>query len=366
MLRPSNPASRIRKPRRWWPLLLIVALHVWALASDFWAVPVARSSGVVAALLLSQSAEPASAPPKSSRSKPLPQAAAEPSLPEAQVSTEASPQAPAPEVPSASVGPVLVAAAALPALPVLPAPTAATPAPLPAAEAPPKPLPVMSRFPPSMRINFALSGTVKGFGYSGNSVLLWRNLPPASAGQEAQYQMQLDASVWLLGTNTQTSQGRIVSTGLAPARFSNKRPRGSEQAVHVDYDKQLITYSAHTHSTPLKPGAQDRLSAFFQLSIWASNYPERMKEGERISMQLMDLGDAEDWTFLVQGHERLETESGVLDTIKIVRASRRQFDRKIELWLAPATGYLPVHFRLTEENGDYIDQVLRNVEDLPR
>jgi hypothetical protein len=39
-----------------------------------------------------------------------------------------------------------------------------------------------------------------------------------------------------------------------------------------------------------------------------------------------------------------------------VRNPRREFDQRVELWLAPALGYLPARIRITEANGDYIDQ----------
>jgi hypothetical protein len=32
----------------------------------------------------------------------------------------------------------------------------------------------------------------------------------------------------------------------------------------------------------------------------------------------------------------------------------------VEIWLAPALGYLPVRIRLTQDNGDYVDQQWRS------
>jgi len=48
-------------------------------------------------------------------------------------------------------------------------------------------------------------------------------------------------------------------------------------------------------------------------------------------------------------------------TLKLARQPRREFDQKIELWYAPALGYLPVRTRITQNNGDYIDQRLSTV-----
>jgi len=41
---------------------------------------------------------------------------------------------------------------------------------------------------------------------------------------------------------------------------------------------------------------------------------------------------------------------------KLVRNPRQEYDQKVELWLAPALGYLPVRMRITDSNGDFADQ----------
>jgi hypothetical protein len=43
-------------------------------------------------------------------------------------------------------------------------------------------------------------------------------------------------------------------------------------------------------------------------------------------------------------------------TLKLVRNPREEFDQKVELWLAPTLGYLPARIKITEQNGDYVDQ----------
>ena len=53
---------------------------------------------------------------------------------------------------------------------------------------------------------------------------------------------------------------------------------------------------------------------------------------------------------------------GDLPSIKLQRTPRRDFDQRIELWLAPSLGYLPVRLRITNANGDWVDQLLRSIE----
>ena len=48
--------------------------------------------------------------------------------------------------------------------------------------------------------------------------------------------------------------------------------------------------------------------------------------------------------------------------LRLVRAPQKANEVTVELWLAPALGYLPVRIRLTQDNGDFIDQKLRSSE----
>ena len=47
--------------------------------------------------------------------------------------------------------------------------------------------------------------------------------------------------------------------------------------------------------------------------------------------------------------------------LKLTRKPRREYDQKVEIWYAPALGYLPVRNRITQQNGDFIDQQLVEV-----
>jgi hypothetical protein len=64
----------------------------------------------------------------------------------------------------------------------------------------------------------------------------------------------------------------------------------------------------------------------------------------------------------VDNEETLNLPYGDLPSVKLLRTPRRDFDQRIELWLAPSLGYLPVRLRITNANGDFVDQLLRSVE----
>jgi hypothetical protein len=53
---------------------------------------------------------------------------------------------------------------------------------------------------------------------------------------------------------------------------------------------------------------------------------------------------------------------GEVSAIKLTRKPQRDYDQAIEVWFAPALAYLPVRNRITQPNGDFIDQQLRAAE----
>jgi hypothetical protein len=106
----------------------------------------------------------------------------------------------------------------------------------------------------------------------------------------------------------------------------------------------------------LLAGAQDRLSVVLQLAAMVAGDPERFPSASTITLQIIGPRDADIWLFTVEEDETLSLPGGQQATRKLVRNPRREFDQKVELWLAPALGYLPARIRITEANGDYIDQ----------
>ena len=53
---------------------------------------------------------------------------------------------------------------------------------------------------------------------------------------------------------------------------------------------------------------------------------------------------------------------GEAATLKLTRKPQRDYDQTVEIWFAPSMDYLPVRSRITQQNGDFIDQQLRVVE----
>lgn len=201
--------------------------------------------------------------------------------------------------------------------------------------------------PGSMRLRYKVSAHSRNQLWQGDGELHWRH-------DGEQYEARLEVSSFLLPTRTQRSTGRITADGLAPSRFSDKS-RG-EQAAHFERDQGKVVFSGNQPEVPLLPGAQDRLSVLMQLGALIAGNPTKFRADATIAIQTASTRDAEQWIFTVEGEEQLQLPGGTLATLKLTRAPRREFDQKVELWLAPGMDYVPVRLRLTQPNGDWLDQ----------
>lgn len=207
--------------------------------------------------------------------------------------------------------------------------------------------------PESALLKYKVQGQVKGLNYWANAELAWQQ-----DGQN--YESRLSVSAFLLGSRTQVSKGTLGPEGLMPTRFGDKSR--SELAAHFQRDKGIISFSANSPNATLLKGAQDRLSVVLQISSLLAGDPTRFPLGTMLSFQTVSQREAEVWHFLVEKEELLPLPFGEINAIKVNRKPRREFDQHIELWFAPTLSYLPVRLRITNANGDVVDQLLSNAE----
>jgi Protein of unknown function (DUF3108) len=207
--------------------------------------------------------------------------------------------------------------------------------------------------PDSALLKYQVQGQVKGLNYWASAELAWQQ-----DGQN--YESRLSVSAFLLGSRTQMSKGTLGPEGLMPTRFGDKSR--SELAAHFQRDKGIISFSANSPDVPLLKGAQDRLSVVMQISSLFAGDPTRFPLGTMLSFQTVSQREAEVWHFLVEKEELLQLPFGEVNAIKLNRKPRRAFDQQIELWFAPTLGYLPVRLRITNANGDVVDQLLSKAE----
>lgn len=179
-----------------------------------------------------------------------------------------------------------------------------------------------------------------------SSELLWQQ---SGAG----YQARLSISAFGQ-SRVQTSRGQIDQFGLAPERFSDKSR--SEVAAHFNRAQGMVSFSANTPSIALQPGAQDRLSVLVQLAALVASEPQRFTPGTTLLVQTIGPREGDLWLFTFGDMENLELPGGPQPALKLVRQPRQLYDQKLEVWLAPGLAYLPARIRITEANGDYVDQ----------
>ncbi len=203
-------------------------------------------------------------------------------------------------------------------------------------------------FPPAAQLHYEGNGLDRGFlRYTGSGTLQWSH----AAGH---YDARLEISAWGFRVRTWTSTGTLGAQGLQPSRFGDTA-RGPELVTHFEQDKNRISFSSGDGDLPLLAGAQDKLSALLQLSALVGADPQRYGSGSSITFQAADSHRAELWEFKVSAPETLEFPDGGLRSIKLTKEANPQFDQKIEVWLAPATAYLPVRIRITEAGGNFVD-----------
>jgi len=353
--------------RRLVPLaLLVLALHLALLqAAPRKVVPArtpplpfaTRSVASPAALLVAAATLPAEAPATASllaAEAPSATSLLAPAAPAAAPSPAPAP----PAQPAAATGKAQATAATKaarhqqqprPAAP--PVRQAAAPSPIAPPSLPPQP--VASRAatappfapPPPARLHYEVTVQKGPFAIAGAAVLDWRH-------DGRQYEARLAAS-GIAGSRVQRSTGRLTPEGLAPDYFSDKAR--SEQATHFDRANGRLVFSNNRPDAPIEGGMQDRLSVILQLAALVAGQPAKYPPGTLIAIPTASTREADTWVFAVEGEEELALPGGAVRALKLQRLPRREYDQKVELWLAPRMDYAPVRLRLTNPNGDTVD-----------
>lgn len=319
---------------------VVLALHLLALGWGQGLVAPAPSTGTP--VFSTRAIAPTLPTPPATAAAPLePAPARPPPRPRPQRAPAARPPAQEATGPIASAGPEPVATSAAPA-------PAAEAAPAPAAAAPSGASVRATAIPRPARMHYEVELGMRGIQTRGKAELQWRH-------DGSQYEARMELSGTLVPvTRVQTSTGRITAEGLAPTRFADKR--GKEEAAHFEREKGKVVFSNNKPEADLMAGAQDRLSVLMQLAALVGGSPADFPAGTAIAIQTADTRGAEPWTFTVEGEEELALPAGTRRALKLLRMPRKEYDYKLELWLAPGMDYAPVRLRLTYPNGDWLDQ----------
>jgi hypothetical protein len=170
------------------------------------------------------------------------------------------------------------------------------------------------------------------------------------------------------GQRIETSRGSIAPEGLAPTQYTEERPKRKNNVYFTrnqENSANTITFSEPANNVvPLPAGVQDRLSVQFQLGALLQAQPALREVGTQLNVTVAGARRLDNWTIEVIAQEMLQIDGADVSTLRLTKAARpgQEYDRTVELWLAPSMNWLPVRVRIAEANGKALEQTLVKVE----
>ncbi|ALB12338.1 hypothetical protein ACT79_16020 [Burkholderia pseudomallei] len=173
------------------------------------------------------------------------------------------------------------------------------------------------------------------------------------------YSLYVSMPVPFVGPYTYESRGRVDAFGVAPARYVETRGRRPPDFAIFNRQTKQIVFTGTPNSLALPDGAQDRFSMLMQLAGLVGGDPDAYRPGVTREFFVVDRDSGETWPITTIGDETISTGMGSLDARHFMRLPRRAGDtRRIDIWLAPSLGWLPVRMVQTEPNGAQIELLL--------
>ncbi|SPB17468.1 hypothetical protein NOV72_04673 [Caballeronia novacaledonica] len=346
---PPDAASESATPRRWarWVLivLLVACLHLSAMR---W---------------IDRNRQPTNAPPETPpvqvellTPKPIaPPAPPAPTPPKPPAAAPAPPKhaAPAPKpAPAPAPAPTLTAATPQPDAPAAASGVAASaPAQAPAQAPSSASQPAAASgdkfsVPPTgeLRYDTLVNGVMNQTG-----TIHWIN-------DSQHYEMVVSIPLPFVGPYVYSSKGHIDGFGIAPEQYSEQRGRRAADIAIFNRETKQIVYTKTPQSQPLADGAQDRFSVVMQLASLVRGAPDKYKPGVTRQFSVADNDSSEIWPIETVGDETVQARGGFTTARHFTRLPRKEGDRrKLDIWLAPSLGWLPVRILQTEPNGMQIE-----------
>ena len=148
--------------------------------------------------------------------------------------------------------------------------------------------------------------------------------------------------------------GKYAGERLIPVSYSfdqkTRKKQVTDQA-RFSGNRASGMYKGNAYSLQTQANVLDRAS----LEIAVAR--DLHRKLPRLQYNVMERGTVKQYIFSRVGSERLETDAGVFQTIK-VQVKRKDKSRKTTYWMAKELAYLPVKM-VHEEDGDVISSVIR-------
>jgi hypothetical protein len=150
----------------------------------------------------------------------------------------------------------------------------------------------------------------------------------------------------------QTSRGSIGATGFKPEQFSEEiNDINGKQSLNASFnwEKNKLTLAGGDNADLLAQ-TQDALSFLYQFS-------QVPLDGEIVPLPVSDGNALEDSGFEVSRREKIDTNLGELDTVK-VRKIHVDGQSWVEVWLGLGYQLLPVKIRQVDETGKTVSEMV--------
>lgn len=170
------------------------------------------------------------------------------------------------------------------------------------------------------------------------------------------YRLVVSVPLPFVGTYSYESHGHVDAFGLAPDQYIETRGHRGEDVTVFNRETKQIAFTRTPTTLALPDGAQDRFSMIMQLASLVRGAPDVYRPGVTREFYVTDNDSGEIWPIETIGDETVRTQQGFVDARHFMRLPRREGDRRrIDVWLAPSLGWLPVRFVQTEPNGTQVE-----------
>ena len=194
----------------------------------------------------------------------------------------------------------------------------------------------------------------------------WKQLPISGTAERSlerlpdnRWQLNFEAAM-LVASLTEVSTFRVENSSFLPLTYRlNRGGLGKSKKVEQDFDwteKQVIgSDRGDSVRLPLNRGMQDKSTYQLELQFDVAAGKQSM------SYQVVNGDEVETYDFRVLGPERVRTQAGLIDAIKVERVrDPTKSNRKTVLWFAKDWDYLLVRLHQVETDGKEYNIMLLN------
>jgi Protein of unknown function (DUF3108) len=167
----------------------------------------------------------------------------------------------------------------------------------------------------------------------------------------------------LMGERTLTSAGAVTKDGLKPSRFELHQGTSAKKTLIADFNWPKSTLNMQVkgekRTEVLEKGTQDLASYLYQFMFSLSKKNESKIDEVKVTLTTGKKLHQYQYKVMARGL-KLDIGKTSYKTLHISNEAGTGDDKK-QLWLAQDQYYLPVRYKLTDEDGDSFEQTLTKI-----